>query len=458
MLKNLDRNTVGAILMSFIFAVLIYFVAYETPRTSFNQFILLYMAAFAIFYMIWLNRQQWSFKSFLILAILIRLILLFAVPELSNDFYRFIWDGELINMGINPYAHVPNELISQGPIYSEMYMRMLYHGMGDLSASNYSCYPVVNQIFFFIPTYFFDSIAANVICFKVIMILADIGIILIGRKILILLKQPVHLIWLFALNPFIILEFTGNLHFEGVMIFFILLGIYYVMSEKWIFGAVFFGLAIQVKLLPIMLIPFLYKRLKIVPTIGFTALIGIVVILLGLVLINEAMLANFMSSINLYFETFEFNASLIYLFREYSMAKVGYNELFYYGPLLSKIATVLILSLAILRSYKNEKDIFKGMLFALVIYYLFATTVHPWYISLVLIFSIFSNYKFGLVWSLVIMLSYFAYSQFDFQENLLLISLEYIMVGVVLIVEILRNTKKDNFGLGLKSFFTLKND
>ena len=279
--------------MSFIFTVLIYFISYETPRTSFNQFILLYMASFAIFYMIWLNRQQWSFRSFLILAILVRLILLFAVPELSNDFYRFIWDGELINMGVNPYAHTPNELISQGPIYSEIYMRMLYHGMGDLSASNYSCYPVINQLFFFIPTYFFDSIGANVICFKIIMILADIGIIIIGRKILLLLKRPVHYIWLFALNPFIILEFTGNLHFEGVMIFFILLGIYYVMTEKWLFAAVFFGLAIHVKLIPIMLIPFLFKRLKIVPAIGFTALTGVVVIALGLVMLNDANDAEF---------------------------------------------------------------------------------------------------------------------------------------------------------------------
>lgn len=444
--------------MSLLLCGLIYFIGYQTPRTSFNQFILLYMASFAIFYMIWLNRQQWSFKSFLILAILVRLILLFAAPELSNDFYRFIWDGELINKGINPYAHTPNDLISQGPIYSEMYMRMLYHGMGELSASNYSCYPVVNQLFFFVPTYFFDSIGANVICFKIFMILADIGVVVIGRKILLLLKKPAHYIWLYALNPFIILEFSGNLHFEGIMIFFMLTAIYLIMTGKWLFAAIFFGLAIQIKLIPIMLIPFLYKRLKIVPAVGFTALTSVVVIGFSLLLLDASMLENFMQSIQLYFETFEFNASFIYLFREYSMNKVGYNELFYYGPLLSKIASILIVCLAVFRSYKDENDIFKGMLFALVIYYFCATTVHPWYISLVLIFSVFTSYKFGLVWSLVIMLSYFAYSQLDFQENLFLVSIEYIMVGLVLILEIARNTKKDNFGLNLKSFFTLKDE
>lgn len=361
-------------------------------------------------------------------------------------------------MGINPYAHTPNELISQGPIYSEIYLRMLYHGMGDLSAANYSCYPVVNQLFFFVPTYLFDSIGANVISFKIIMILADVGVMVIGRKILILLNKSPHFIWLYALNPFVIFEFTGNLHFEGVMILFILTAIYLVMTGRWLFGAVFFGMAVQIKLIPLMLLPFLYKRLKVIPAIGFTALTGVVVIAFSLILINGHMLDNFMQSIDLYFETFEFNASFIYLLREYSMAKVGYNELFYYGPLLSKVAAISILVLAVFRSYRSEEDIFKGMLFAMVIYYLCATTVHPWYISLVLIFSVFTSYKFGLVWSLVIMLSYFAYSQPDFQENLFLVSVEYILVGSVLIVEILRKTKMDNFGLNFKSFFTLKNE
>ncbi|MEO9532133.1 MAG: glycosyltransferase family 87 protein [Crocinitomicaceae bacterium] len=388
------------------------------------------------------------------IAIIARLILLMAVPELSNDFYRFIWDGELMTKGINPYAHVPNDLISQGPFYNDFYMRTLFHGMGELSQSNYSCYPVLNQLLFLLPTSLFDSIQANVISLKVIMILADVGVIFIGRKILILLKKPAHLIWLYALNPFVILEFSGNLHFEGVMIFFILLSIYLIMTERWMFAALFFGFAIQIKLIPILLIPFLYKRLKWRKSLGFTAMTTFVVVGMSALLINEAFLGNFMQSINLYFNNFEFNASLYNLLEEYTFSTKGYSEIAVDGPFLSKIGTVCILCLAIFRAVKNDQQVFSGMMFALLIYYLFATTVHPWYISLILIFSIFTNYKLGLVWSIVVMLSYFAYSNPNFEENMLFITIEYLCVLIVAVFEIWKNTSRENIGLQFKSFFS----
>ena len=68
---------------------------------------------------------------------------------------------------------------------------------------------------------------------------------------MVLLKKEEHLIWLYALNPFIILEFSGNVHFEGVMIFFILLALYYLLKNQWIASAAFLGVAVQVKLIPL---------------------------------------------------------------------------------------------------------------------------------------------------------------------------------------------------------------
>jgi len=414
------------------------------------------MASFALFYMIWLNKQEWGFKTFLAIAIIIRLLLLFAVPELSNDFYRFIWDGELITQGVNPYAHTPNELISQAPFYTEQYMRMLYHGMGELSQDHYSCYPVLNQLLFYFPAALFDSIHANVIALKLMLIIADIGVIFVGKKIFEYLKLPVHNIWLYALNPFIILEFSGNLHFEGVMIFFVLLAVYMVLLDKWIKAALFFAFAVQIKLVPLLLLPFFYKKMKWRRSVGFTAMSIFTIIVLSLLMINEQFLANFMKSIDLYFVNFEFNASIFYIYREYSFATVGWDEIAEVGPFLSKIGLVLIVLLAVIRAVRNDRQIFGGMLFAFMIYYAFATTVHPWYISMILIFSIFTKYKFGLVWSLLVMLSYYAYSNPDFSENMLFITVEYILVGGILIYEVIRNTKRSNFGLQLKEFFTDK--
>ena len=443
-----------AAIVGAVYLLLIYFIGYQTPRESFNQFIALYLAAFLAFYVLWLNRQEWNFKTFLVFAVMLRLLLLLAVPELSNDFYRFIWDGELMTKGVSPYAHVPNDLVSQDMFYSSQYMKMLWRGMGDLSQANYSCYPVFNQFLFAIPAGLFESIQGNVISLKVIMILGDLGAIYFGKKILDHLQKPTHLIWLYALNPFVILEFTGNLHFEGVMICFILGAIFYVLKNKWVPAALFFALAIQVKLIPLILLPFLFKKLKWRKSLGFSALTAFVVLGLGMLMINAQFYANINSSLDLYFKSFEFNASIFNLIREYRLMTLGYDNVALDGPLLAKIGFVIILLLAVLRAVRDDQQLFAGFMFAFVTYYLFATTVHPWYISLVLVFSIFTKYKLGLVWSMVVMLSYYAYSNPDFHENYVLIGIEYVLVVVVLLVEVIKNTKKVNFGVQLKEFFS----
>jgi len=71
------------------------------------------------------------------------------------------------------------------------------------------------------------------------------------------------------------------------------------------------------------------------------------------------------------------------------------------------------------------------MLLVLSFYYFTATTVHPWYIATLLILSVFTSYRFPLVWSFVIILSYLAYlniNTIDKSENMWIIGLEYLIV------------------------------
>ena len=68
------------------------------------------------------------------------------------------------------------------------------------------------------------------------------------------------------------------------------------------------------------------------------------------------------------------------------------------------------------------------MLFGISFYFLLATTVHPWYIATPLLLSVFTKYRFPIVWSAVIMLSYSAYQKDITEENLWLVTLEYCAV------------------------------
>lgn len=457
------KSPIWAFGLVLVMAGLIYGIGYHTPRENFVAFISQYVILFACFYMVWLNRQNWKFNHFLLVAIGLRAVLLFASPELSNDFYRFIWDGELMTQGINPFAHKPNDLISNTDFMGSTYMRILFHGMGELSQAHYTCYPVLNQFLFFIPAAISDDIMTNVILLKVIIILADIGAIYFAKKIADHLEVNRHVVWLYALNPFIILEFSGNLHFEGVMIFFLLGAVYYILKHNWMWGAVLFGLAVQIKLIPLILIPFVFKKLKWRQTIGFLALTAFVVLAVGGILLNKVFFANMMDSVNEYFVRFQFNSSFYYFIINPVFDSLFEHELIeewiYYsrfelvGKALSYISTLGILVLALLKAHRKDLDMITGMLFAFMIYYSMATTVHPWYISLILVFSVYTRYKFGLIWSLVVMFSYYAYSNAKFEPNLTLLIAEYVIVYGVLLVEIRKYYQKEAVGIQLAEFF-----
>jgi hypothetical protein len=68
-----------------------------------------------------------------------------------------------------------------------------------------------------------------------------------------------------------------------------------------------------------------------------------------------------------------------------------------------------------------------------VVYLIFATTVHPWYIILPFVFSVFSTNKGVLAWSFLIMLSYGFYHWESKWVSQLLIVSEYVLLAICLI-------------------------
>jgi hypothetical protein len=317
--------------------------------------------------------------------------------------------------------------------------------MGTLNGSHYTNYPPVNQLFFSIAALFGGkSILGSVIGLRVIIILADIGILYLGKKLLENLKLPIQNIFWYFLNPFILIELTGNLHFEGVMLFFVVASIYFLQKRRWFLSAIFLGLSVSTKLIPLLFLPLFFQwfwnvstalnRTK--PTFfkGFVKLSSYYVVVLGMVAItflpflSSEFINNYLATNALWFQNFEFNASIYYIIRWIGFQVVGWNIIESTGKVLPVIIIAFVLAMTFFRKNSELKQLLTVMLFCISFYFLLSTTIHPWYVATPLLLSVFTKYRFAILWSAMVMLSYAAYNGSQVEENFWLIAVEYLIV------------------------------
>ena len=426
--------------------------AYDLERADFLKLITLYSG---VFYLSWklYSIEKVNFWFLAISVVILRLVFITAIPNLSQDFYRFIWDGRMIAAGYNPYLYLPENLIALGnaPIAQA---KELFEGMGALNAGHYTNYPPLNQLLFAIAGVLSGkSIVGAVVVLRFIIIGADLGVLYFGRKLLRNLKLPESRILLYLLNPFILIELTVNLHFEGVMLFFLVWSLYLLQQRKWIGSAIIFACSVLLKLVPLLLLPlffgyFIYKnqnrntsdlepKLGFAKLIGFYLIVGLTVIIGFLPILSSVFIENFMATISLWFQKFEFNASIYYLVRWVGFQVKGYNIIETAGKVLPVITIGIVAGLSFFRKNNSFEKLITAMLFGFTAYLFLSTTVHPWYLATPLLLCVFSKYRFPVVWSFVVILSYSAYTELGFQENLWLVALEYILVIGFMLNELL---------------------
>ncbi|WP_299118743.1 mannosyltransferase [uncultured Tenacibaculum sp.] len=433
----------SAISLTFVSLLLYFFFAYFLERTEFSKLLFLWFSLFTTSYFLWKNSKN-NFLFLVGVSILFRLVFLFAIPNLSQDFYRFIWDGRMILEGFNPYLSLPETFIEQHkyPINQAL---DLYQGMGSMNGSHYTNYPPINQLCFLIAAVLANkSIIGSAAVMRVIIILADVGIIYFGKKLLEGLKISTHNIFLYALNPFIIIEMTGNLHFEPVMLFFVVWSLYMLYQKKWVWAAILLACSVSVKLIPLLFLPLFYQRFVtkdskfkgLLKLIAFYVIVVVTVLLLFLPFYSSQLISNYSNSVGLWFRNFEFNASFYYIAREIGYLFRGYNEIAVIGKIMPILTILFLIGVTFFRKNKSILELITAMLFGLSFYYFTTTTLHPWYLATLIILSIFTKYRFPIIWSIAIILSYQAYSNTPWKENLWFVGLEYVIVYGCLLWEL----------------------
>lgn len=413
------------LLLFLVFLSTIFFLAYVPSQAEFSQIILGFTIAFGAYFYLLKNKLRFDLRFLIAIGVVGRIGLVFAFPNLSDDIYRFVWDGKLLLDGINPYSVLPNQMQTD-----DAFLQSIFPLLN--SPAYYSIYPPFAQLLFAL-----SAIFERVEIASIIIKLFFVGFELISLRYLYLsllrLKlNPKNLI-IYWLNPLIIIELVGNLHFETMMICFLSLFLFYLISDKLIRAAIFLGFSVASKLLPLMFGPVLLSYLwKDKRKFIFFLVFGIVILLSFAPILLSSTGANFGESLNLYFQKFEFNASIYYLLRELGILLTGYNQIAIIGPLLSLITVSLILGMAI-KFKMNKLDFIHIILASFFVYLMNATTVHPWYLCILIFLNCFFNYKFIVLWSFLIVSSYLTYTNPDFIQSLPVIFLEYLIVLLCLL-------------------------
>jgi hypothetical protein len=216
------------------------------------------------------------------------------------------------------------------------------------------------------------------------------------------------------------------------------------MTPRLLVSATIYALSIATKLIPLLFLPFLIKRLGWKKSILYFFTIGISFLVFFFPFIDKQLIQNIGSSVDLYFQKFEFNASIYYLIRWIGFRVKGYDIIQSVGPWLALAVFISVMTLMIAEKRISVRNFFFMAQWSLLIFLLLSTTVHPWYITTLVMLSVFTEVRFAIVWSLVVILSYATYQTRLYHENLWLTGVEYVLVISLFLFEVTRLVRIPN--------------
>ena len=240
-----------------------------------------------------LGLRQWapSARTVLAVAVGLRLVVLPLDPALSDDGFRYVWDGAVQAEGVSPYRYTPSDPALAGLHDREPYRRMN-------SPDYYSVYPPLSQLVFWTGGVVGgDDWRASWWTIKAVIALVELG----GVVALVRLVGPAGAA-LYAWHPVAVVEVAGQGHTEGLLVG--ALGLFLLAVRRrpaWAGAAL--ACAGWTKLFPFALAPLAFRRPR--AALAFAA----VAALLAAPYASAEAVGHVRQSLGLYLGTFDFYAA-----------------------------------------------------------------------------------------------------------------------------------------------------
>ncbi|MDF1555594.1 MAG: hypothetical protein P1P84_21155 [Deferrisomatales bacterium] len=178
------------------------------------------MALAVLLYLGERGRVGWSGTVILLVALLLRLLFLAAPPQLSDDLYRYLWDGQQLLRGANPYAAAP--AVASVPAALDELRRFVNH------SELVTIYPPAAQLLFAAGS----LLGWGVLGMKVFLVFLDLGSCALLLRLLDRLALPRWRAVLYAWHPLPVLEIASSGHIDGAGLLFVLLSCYWLLGRE----------------------------------------------------------------------------------------------------------------------------------------------------------------------------------------------------------------------------------
>lgn len=206
----------------------------------------------AMLWVVWrapADRARW-FVLAILCAIAFRIPLAVPPVQADNDMVRYVWDGRVQKLGLNPYAVRPAD---PGLEFTH---NDLTRGMP--SARHRTPYPPGAQVFF----RFVVSLSDSGRAMKLALIACDLLTMLVLWRWLVTSGRDPWLLFAYAWNPLVVLETAHSGHIDALGALWIAAAMFWLSRQRTLLATVAFVLAVTTKLLPIVLVPLLWKRIS----------------------------------------------------------------------------------------------------------------------------------------------------------------------------------------------------
>lgn len=216
----------------------------------------------------------------LVLAIAMRVVALTAIPVLSDDVYRYAWDGRVQAAGIDPYRHPPSSPSLAGlrepwlwPDAADCERLERPPGCTRINRENErTIYPPLAQVWFragyaVLP---FDQRDRG---WQVLAMAVDLGLVAVLLGALRASGRDPRWIVLYAWSPIAVLESAQSAHVDVLAVVAAVGALWAARRQRHALAGVLLGSATVVKLYPALLLPVVLRRRPLRTALAFGAVV-----------------------------------------------------------------------------------------------------------------------------------------------------------------------------------------